>query len=820
MRSTALIRLVLAVTLLLLVGLPGVAPSSTATAAILDADRAASTADVWTGVLQASTARQDISSGAEPTPTPAPAPEPTTRLIVRFTPQSGRASQIDAHQTAGAVRADVLSLPDTVRVEVPASTADAALASYTSRGDVVYAEPDYVETALETPSDPSFPSQWGMQKINAPTAWNVTHGAAGVRVAVVDCGVFDAGSGRAASDGQPGHPDLRGKVAMDRDFTGSSTGSDDFCNHGTHVAGIVAAATNNSIGVAGVGYNVTLINAKVLNDTGSGFISDIADGIVWSADSGAKVINMSLGRDGTCSVTEATAINYAWAKGAVVVAAAGNSGLPQAGAPGNCANVIAVAAVDQNDVRPSFSNYGTGVDVAAPGVGIISTTRDGAYTSFNGTSMASPHVAGLAGLIWSLNTNATPQSVVDRINAGASKISGTGSLWTYGRIDAAASVTGGSSPGQPTPTPAPTLAPTPVPCPSPRPAVKLSTSPSGVDSLTVAVQAGAGIVHQLDLHEIRNLSVDVGSQHGITTPIVYTPTAAAASVTLTMTQLTGGVPTYLGLTVTDDCGAWPTFLGSGANGFLRGNLSGIVRDAATSSPISGATVSVRGAQKSVTTDATGSFLLSDLPVGPQTLDISAGSYTSQSQQVTVSANQTATVNYALTSTLVNDDISITVTWGASPSDLDAHISGPTSGSQRFHLYWGAPNVVSYAGLVGDARTGFGPEKIVLRPGGSGGQWIAGAYRFWVHNFSGSPGFGLSSGHVSVTRAGQELGAYNVSDATGTATLPLWQVVTVNMDAEGHATLAPVQRFVNGSAGTALRFEDGSDPPFEWPASKP
>src|SRR5581483_4788468 len=149
-------------------------------------------------------------------------------------------------------------------------------------------------------------------------------------------------------------------------------------------------------------------------------------------DSGAKVINLSLGRDGNCSQTENAAINYAWQRGAVVVAAAGNSGLPQAGAPGNCPNVVAVAAVDQNDQRPAFSNYGSNVDVAAPGVGIVSTTRDGGYQSFNGTSMAAPHVSGLAGLIWSLNPGASPQSVVDRVSSGAVRIAGTGSLWAWG----------------------------------------------------------------------------------------------------------------------------------------------------------------------------------------------------------------------------------------------------------------------------------------------------------------------------------------------------------------------------------------------------
>jgi hypothetical protein len=202
------------------------------------------------------------------------------------------------------------------------------------------------------------------------------------------------------------------------------------------------------------------------------------------------------------------------------------------------------------------------------------------------------------------------------------------------------------------------------------------------------------------------------------------------------------------------------------------------------------------------------------------LDVSAGSYASQTQQVTLQANQTANVSYALSPSFVNGDISISVAWGASPSDLDAHLSGPTTGGQRFHLYWGAPNAANHASLVGDARTGYGPERVVIRTNTATGRWVAGAYRFWVHNFSGSPGFASSSGKVSVSRANQELGSYAASGASGTSTLSLWQVVTVNVDLNGNVTLAPVQQFLGGSSGTMLRFEDGSDGALEWPATKP
>jgi len=134
---------------------------------------------------------------------------------------------------------------------------------------------------------------------NDHTAWDVTTGNPTIKIAILDCGIYEDGSSQ--PHGLPGHPDINGKVIERRDFTGSVTGSDDFCNHGTHVAGIAAASTNNTIGVTGVGYNVRLLNAKVLDDTGKGLSSIVAAGIVWAADQGAHVINLSLGSRGPCT---------------------------------------------------------------------------------------------------------------------------------------------------------------------------------------------------------------------------------------------------------------------------------------------------------------------------------------------------------------------------------------------------------------------------------------------------------------------------------------------------------------------------------------
>jgi thermitase len=208
------------------------------------------------------------------------------------------------------------------------------------------------------------------------------------------------------------------------------------------VAGIAAAVTNNARGIAGLGFDSVLMNVKVLNDDGSGTWSAVANGIIWAADNGANVTNMSFG--GTShSATVEDAVNYAWGRGVVLVAAAGNNNSSTLVYPAAYVNVIAVGATDRNDARASFSSFGTRVDVAAPGVDILSTfPRDrrgrDRYAWRSGTSMSAPFVAGLAGLVWTTGWGTSNAAVRDRIEETVDPI--TTDQPIGGRINAARAV--------------------------------------------------------------------------------------------------------------------------------------------------------------------------------------------------------------------------------------------------------------------------------------------------------------------------------------------------------------------------------------------
>jgi type VII secretion-associated serine protease mycosin len=340
------------------------------------------------------------------------------------------------------------------RIDVPAGTDLEALSRTIAAGaDVEYVEPDYIYHATVVPNDQFYSRLYAFPKIGAEAAWDITTGNPDILIAVVDTGVY------------AGHPDFGGNVVAGTNFVSGNGDSSDDEGHGTHTAGIIAAVGNNGRGVAGVCWKCRILPVKALDKEGSGSSTNVAAGIRYAADRGARVINLSLGGDRDSRLLH-DAVIYATNKGVLVVVAAGNEA--QQGNPveypAAYPEVIAVAATDQNDAHAPFSNFNTYVDVSAPGVSIGSTIWDPssaeAYASASGTSEAAPFVSGLAGLIWSVNPS-LPSGDVRRILLETANDIGTPGPDIYfgaGRINALRAVQAARPRQAPAPQP-----PTPQP---------------------------------------------------------------------------------------------------------------------------------------------------------------------------------------------------------------------------------------------------------------------------------------------------------------------------------------------------------------------
>lgn len=301
---------------------------------------------------------------------------------------------------------------------------------------VVAADYNYLRAASFVPDDPRFEAQYGLDKIGAPQAWNRTPGDPNVRISIVDTGI------------DVGHPDLGSKVVAQRSFVGpveSSSGQDN-AGHGTAVAGVAAAITDNARGVAGTCPDCSLMAAKVGNKLRSISAKDEIEGINWSTDNGADVINISLGGAGAIEA-EKRAVDRARSEGIVVVAAAGNEDTNEPSYPAAYPSAISVAATNRNDRKADFSNFGRTIDVAAPGVDILTTDirrgdgfGSGNYSDPSGTSFSSPFAAGVAGLLVAQGRSA--DEVRSRLESTAEDIGpgGKDSYYGNGRIDAAAAV--------------------------------------------------------------------------------------------------------------------------------------------------------------------------------------------------------------------------------------------------------------------------------------------------------------------------------------------------------------------------------------------
>ncbi len=429
---------------------------------------------------------------------------PTDRIIIKYNPATSafaapaRTDQMARLNAVAGVTlnyframsgdASVLSLPG----RLPLAQVRAISNKLMTLPEVAYAEPDQLLFPALVPNDPLYSNQWdlfGTNGINAPAAWDITTGDSSIVVADIDTGITNHAdlSGRSVpgydfiSDSRVGN-DGNARDADPSDpgdwITTAESASGFFATcpvgnsswHGTHTAGTIGAKTNNSLGVAGINWNSMILPVRVLGKCG-GFTADIIDGLRWSAGltvtgvpanpNPAKVANLSLGGSGACSSAWQSAINDVIAAGMVVAVAAGNSNSDASGfSPASCDGVITIAATDINGSRAYYSNYGTKVEISAPGGaqsfsndpnGILSTLNTGTtvpaadtYIYYQGTSMATPHVTGVVSLMFSLNPNLTPAQVLQILQATVrpfpSGSTCTTSLCGSGMLDAAAAV--------------------------------------------------------------------------------------------------------------------------------------------------------------------------------------------------------------------------------------------------------------------------------------------------------------------------------------------------------------------------------------------
>jgi thermitase len=371
-------------------------------------------------------------------------------VLVRFATGAGAFRAVANLAAKGLEIAGEIPSLDIQRVAVPPGQELTWVEELRGDPDLIFVEPNYLAGAAETiPDDPHYTEQWDLPRIRAPEAWDFTTGD-DLIIAVIDTGV------------DLDHPDLVGKLWInadeipdnDLDDDGNGYVDDshgwDFVNddavpqddywHGTHVAGIAAAETDNGQGIAGVSWGARIMPLKVLNASGDGNYADVASAMVYAADNGARILNLSLGGEGY-SAALAEAVDYARERGCLLAAAAGN----ESGAvlyPAANDGVLAVVATTRWDGRWYGSNHGPEVDAAAPGVDIYSTTLNDAYSSATGTSAAAPHVSGLAALVWSVRPHLTNEEVSRVITETARDLGAPGwdEFYGWGRIDACQAV--------------------------------------------------------------------------------------------------------------------------------------------------------------------------------------------------------------------------------------------------------------------------------------------------------------------------------------------------------------------------------------------
>lgn len=361
------------------------------------------------------------------------AAERAQTVLIQFAPDVTEEQRMARIAALGGELVDWMPQIQVAEVRLAGAGVQVAAVALAASPEIVFMESDMPVHGVAISDDPAFDSaatSYGFDRIQAPAAWEITIGRAEVIVAVVDSGI------------KLDHPELAGQLVAGYDFVNKTEIADDDSGHGTHVAGVIGAAMNNQQGLAGVCPNCRLMPIKVLNNFDQGTWGNLARGILFAVDHGADVINLSLGSPYPSKTLE-DAILYARRHDVVMIAAAGNYAVEQPIYPAALDGVIAVSATTPQDGWWELSNYGSFVDLSAPGDLIYSTYHRfdntfGGYTYMSGTSMATPFVSGLVGLMLSLDPRLDPEEVADLLNTGADDLGDAGydPYFGHGRVNA------------------------------------------------------------------------------------------------------------------------------------------------------------------------------------------------------------------------------------------------------------------------------------------------------------------------------------------------------------------------------------------------
>ncbi|HOC37767.1 MAG TPA: S8 family serine peptidase [Thermodesulfobacteriota bacterium] len=332
-------------------------------------------------------------------------------------------------QSQNATEAGEINAIKVKRIRVPRHLLKKVRTALAKHPHFSFAEYNYIARPTFVPNDYSYPSQWHLPKISAPAAWDLSTGSPEVPIAIIDSGI------------DPTHPDLAGKIIPGYNCISENTDTHDVYGHGTSVAGTAAAIVNNVEGVAGVAGDAAIMPLVVVNSSGFASYYDIAQAITYAADSNVQIMNISIGGSGSSSTLQ-NAVNYAWNKGAVIFASAANDATSAPYYPAACQNVVAVSATTSTDTLASFSNFGTWIDIAAPGCSIFTTANGGSYCSKSGTSFSSPIAAGVAALLLAANPFLTNSQIVGIMTQSTDDLGAPGfdPSFGYGRVNASKAV--------------------------------------------------------------------------------------------------------------------------------------------------------------------------------------------------------------------------------------------------------------------------------------------------------------------------------------------------------------------------------------------